>query len=142
LITEVKTKSDAVSTLQVQYQTKLNDYNTKFDSYIEAYNQWNNLVDSASNLIESTTSYVDLLRARITLTAEVAQLRAKFNSDVTQIKTTVAAIQQTYLNLKAQGIRTIPTSSTSTTVNISGINYQKRSQTTFPIVNLLNFVPK
>lgn len=142
LITEVKTKSDAVSSLQVQYQTKLNDYNTKFDSYIEAYNQWNNLVDSASNLIESTTSYVDLLRARITLTAEVAQLRAKFNSDVTQIKTTVAAIQQTYLNLKAQGIRTIPTSSTSTTVNIAGVNYQKRSQTTFPIVNLLNFVPK
>jgi hypothetical protein len=142
LFTQVKTSSDSVSTLQATYQTNLNAYNAKFDEYVEIYTQWNNLIDSASDLLESTTSYVDLLQARITLTAQVSQLREKFNSDVALVKSTITAIQQTFINLKSQGIRTLPTSDVGSTVTIGGSTFQRRSTTTFPIINLLNFVPK
>lgn len=142
LFSQVKTSSDSVSNLQTTYQTNLNAYNAKFDEYVEIYTQWNNLIDSASDLLESSTSYVDLLQARITLTAQVSQLREKFNSDVALVRSTITAIQQTFINLKSQGIRTLPTSDIGSSVSIGGTNFQRRSTTTFPIINLLNFVPK
>lgn len=142
LFTQVKTSSDSVSSLQVTYQSNLNAYNAKFDEYVEIYTQWNNLIDSASGLLESTTSYVDLLQARITLTAQVSQLREKFNSDVALVRSTITAIQQTFINLKSQGIRSLPTSDVGSSVTIGGSIFQRRSATTFPIINLLNFVPK
>ena len=142
LVGQVKTSSSQVSAAQVTYQQKLNTYNTAFDEYISRYNEWNALLDNASALIESSTSYVDLLSARITLTAEVSQLRAKFNADVIQIRSVVQAVQQTFLNLKSQGVRAIPSSSTGSSEKIGNVTYQRRAQTTFDIVDLLDFVPK
>ena len=142
LISTVKTSSSTVSSLQLDYQTKLNVYNSAFDDYMVRYNQWNALLDNASALIESSTSYVDLLAARIELTAQVSQLRAKFNADVVQIRTIVQGVQQTFLNLKALGVRSLPTNSAGSTTTIAGVTYTRRAQTTFEIVDLLNFVPK
>lgn len=143
LLTQVRTVSTSVTDLQIEYQTKLKAYNTSFDMYIQAYNQWNSLIDSVSDLLNPTTSYVDLLRARVKLTAEVSHLREKFNSDVTQIKSTITAIQQTFINLKSQGVRTIPTSAnTDSAFTFGDVTFTRRTETLFPIVNLLKFVPK
>lgn len=142
LVSQVKTTSGQVSAAQAVYQERLNSYNSAFDTYSARYSEWNALLDNAGALIESSTSYVDLLAARIELTAQVSQLRAKFNADVVQITNTVNAVQQTFLNLKSQGVRSLSTNAPGTTTTIAGVTYTRRTQAVFDIVDLLNFVPK
>lgn len=141
LVSSVKTSSSSVSALQTTYQSKLNTYNSAFDAYLEKYSSWNTLLDQASALIESSTSYVDLLTARIQLTAQVSQLREKFNQDVIAVRAIVQGVQQTFLNLKSQGVRIIPTTSTTTTETIAGVTYTRRGTASVAIQDILNFVP-
>lgn len=141
LVTSVKTSSSTVNSLQFQYQQKLDSYNTSFDDYMNRYQQWNTLLDNASALLEGSTTYIDLIAARIQLVAEVSQLRSKFNADVVQIRSVVQGVQQTFSNLKAQGVRAIPASAASSTTTIADVAYTRRAKSTVQVVDLLQFVP-
>jgi len=144
LLTAVRSISQSVAEKQLAYQQLLSQYNVQFDAYLENYQSWNTLVQRAEDLFGGATTYMDLLQARLDLIASVGQLRAKFNADVSQVKSIVTSVQQTYLLLKSQGVRTIGNYATGSTFQMNGITYSRPRAAigTFSVENFLNFVPK
>jgi hypothetical protein len=144
LLTAVRTLSQSVSQKQIEYQNLLSAYNVRFESYLSNYESWNTLVQRAEDLFGGATTYMDLLQGRLDLIASVGQLRAKFNADVFQVNSIVTSVQQTYLLLKSQGVRTIGNYATGSTFELNGITYSRPRAAigSFSVENFLNFVPK
>jgi DNA-binding ferritin-like protein (Dps family) len=144
LLTAVRTLSQSVSQKQIEYQNLLSAYNVRFEAYLSNYESWNTLVQRAEDLFGGATTYMDLLQGRLDLIASVGQLRAKFNADVSQINSIVTSVQQTYLLLKSQGVRTIGNFATGSTFQLNGVTYSRPRAAigSFSVENFLNFVPK
>jgi hypothetical protein len=144
LLTAVKQLSQTVSGKQLEYQNLLTAYNTQFENYLQNLEGWNTLIQRAEDLFGGATTYMDLLQSRLDLIASVGALRAKFNADVAQVKAILSSVQQAYLLLKSQGVRTLGTFASGSTFQMNGITYTRPRAAigTFSVENYLNFVPK
>lgn len=144
LLTVVKQLSHTVSGKQLEYQNLLTAYNTQFENYLQNLEGWNTLIQRAEDLFGGATTYMDLLQSRLDLIASVGALKAKFNTDVAQVKAILSSVQQAYLLLKSQGVRTLGTFASGSTFQMNGVTYTRPRAAigTFSVENYLNFVPK
>lgn len=144
LLTAVKQLSHTVSGKQFEYQNLLTAYNTQFENYLQNLEGWNTLIQRAEDLFGGATTYMNLLQSRLDLIASVGALRAKFNTDVAQVKAILSSVQQAYLLLKSQGVRTIGNFAAGSTFQMNGVTYTRPRAAigTFSVENYLNFVPK
>jgi hypothetical protein len=144
LLTAVKQLSQTVTGKQLDYQNLLTAYNTQFENYLLNLQEWNTLIQRAEDLFGGATTYMDLLQSRLDLIASVGALRAKFNADVAQVKAIVSSVQQTYLLLKSQGVRTLGTFASGSTFQMNGVTYTRPRAAlgTFSVESYLDFVQK